>query len=86
MKDCFAYKRNSCIALKEKQCEGCNFYKTKEQYLLDQEKALERIRGLDAKKQKHIFEKYYKRYIGISVSWRQPVSILLILGCKTDTC
>ena len=60
MKDCFAYKRNSCIALKVKQCEDCSFYKTKEQYLLDQEKALERIRGLDAKKQKHIFEKYYK--------------------------
>jgi hypothetical protein len=60
MKDCFAYKKNSCIALKEKQCEECDFYKTKVQYLLDQEKALARIHSLDAKKQKHILEKYYK--------------------------
>jgi hypothetical protein len=57
--DCFAYKRNSCTALKVKKCEGCSFYKTKEQYELDQQKALERIRGLDAERQKHIFEKYY---------------------------
>ena len=32
MEDCFAYKRNSCTALKVKQCEGCSFYKTKEQF------------------------------------------------------
>lgn len=58
--DCFAYKRNSCTALKVKQCDGCSFYKTKEQFELDQQKALERILSLDAERQKHIFEKYYK--------------------------
>ena len=57
--DCFAYKRNSCTALKVKQCEGCSFYKTKEQFELDQQRALERIRSLDAKTQERIFEKYY---------------------------
>jgi hypothetical protein len=57
--DCFAYKRNSCTALKVKQCEGCSFYKTKEQFELDQQQALKRIRSLDAERQKHIFEKYY---------------------------
>ena len=57
--DCFAYKRNSCTALKVKKCEGCSFYTTKEQYLLDQQKALERIYTLDVDKQKHIFETYY---------------------------
>ncbi len=57
--DCFAYKRNSCTALKVKQCEGCSFYKPKEQFELDQQKALERIRTLDEEKQQHIFEKYY---------------------------
>lgn len=57
--DCFAHKRNSCTALKVKQCEGCSFYKTKEQFELDQQKALERIRSLDVEKQEHIFEKYY---------------------------
>jgi hypothetical protein len=57
--DCFAYKRNSCTALKVKQCEGCSFYKTKEQFEMNQRKALERIRTLDVEKQQRIFEKYY---------------------------
>lgn len=59
MQDCFAYKHNSCTALKVRQCEGCSFYKTKEQYELDRQKAIERIRSLDAKRQEHIFETYY---------------------------
>ncbi len=59
MKDCFAYKRNSCTALKVKQCEGCSFYTTKEQYLQDQQKALERIRSLDAERRDCIIKTYY---------------------------
>jgi hypothetical protein len=51
MEDCFAYKHNGCIALKVIKCEGCSFYKTKEQHQLDQQKALERIYALDADKQ-----------------------------------
>jgi hypothetical protein len=59
MKDCFAYKGNSCTALKVKQCEGCGFYKTKEQYELGREKVLKRLRSLDAETRKYIFDKYY---------------------------
>jgi hypothetical protein len=59
VQDCFAYRRNSCSALKVKKCEGCSFYKTKEQYLLDQKKAQDRIYALDGDKQRHIFETYY---------------------------
>jgi hypothetical protein len=59
MKDCFAYRRNGCTALKVKKCEGCSFYKTKEQFRLDQERALKRIRTLDIDKQKYISETYY---------------------------
>jgi hypothetical protein len=59
MEDCFAYKHNGCTALKVKQCDGCSFYKTKEQYELNQQKVLERIYTLDADKQKHILETYY---------------------------
>ena len=59
MKDCFAYKRNSCMALNVKQCENCSFYKTQEQFNKDQEKALDRIYSLDEKLQKHIFETYH---------------------------
>jgi len=59
VQDCFAYRRNSCSALKVKKCDGCSFYKTKEQYLRDQKKALDRIYTLDEEKQRHIFETYY---------------------------
>ncbi len=57
--DCFAFKRNGCTALKVKDCDGCSFYKTKEQYEMDQQKALIRIYTLNITKQKHISEKYY---------------------------
>jgi hypothetical protein len=59
MQDCFAYRRKGCSALKIKKCDGCSFYKTKEQYLRDQKKALDRIYTLDEDKQRHIFETYY---------------------------
>ncbi len=59
MQDCFAYRRKGCSALKVKKCDGCSFYKTKEQYLRDQKKALDRIYTLDEEKQRHIFETYY---------------------------
>jgi hypothetical protein len=59
MKDCFAYKHNGCTALKVRRCEGCSFYKTKEQFWLDQQRALERIYALDVDKQKYISETYY---------------------------
>ena len=54
MKYCFAYKHNGCTALKVRKCEGCSFYKTKEQYEIGQRKVLERIRSLDIDKQKYI--------------------------------
>lgn len=59
MQDCFAYRRKGCSALKVKKCDGCSFYKTKERYLRDQKKALDRIYTLDEEKQRHIFETYY---------------------------
>ena len=42
MKDCFAYKVSGyCGALTEMVCKGrkCSFYKTKEQFKADEEKA-----------------------------------------------
>lgn len=59
MEDCFAYKRNGCIALKVIKCEGCSFYKTKEQHQLDQQKALDRIRALDTDRRDYIIKTYY---------------------------
>ena len=59
MEDCLLINTNGCTALKVKQCDGCSFYETKEQYELNQQKVLERIYTLDADKQKHILETYY---------------------------
>lgn len=60
MKDCFAYKNNRCTALIVKNCEGCNFYKTKDQQVKDKEKAMERILSLDKEVVDHINQTYYK--------------------------
>ncbi|HHW91192.1 MAG TPA: hypothetical protein GX735_00635 [Firmicutes bacterium] len=59
MKDCFAYKPGSCSALKVKRCEGCWFYKTKDQFEIARFKALERIYSLPPLKRKYIFKTYY---------------------------
>ena len=60
MEDCFAYRRGSCTALKVKTCEGCSFYKTKEQFELDQQRAMNRILSLGAEQREHIINTYYK--------------------------
>ena len=62
--DCFAYKHNGCTALKVKQCEGCSFYKTKEQYQLDRQLAMEKILSLDKRLQDHSNETYYGGKMG----------------------
>ena len=64
MKDCFAYRRNGCTALKVKKCEGCSFYKTKKEYLLGRQLAMERILSLDKDLQDHINKTYYGGKMG----------------------
>lgn len=58
MKDCFAYTHRGCRALKVKNCEGCNFYKTKEEAEASRIKAMGRIMSLDKDKRDHIIETY----------------------------
>ncbi len=41
MQKCFADKEGYCMALEEKECKGCVFFKTKEQQLRDRRKAKE---------------------------------------------
>ena len=65
MKDCFAHKRNSCTALKVKDCEGCGFYKTKEQFKRDQQRAMKRILSLDDEQREHIINTYF--YVQLEV-------------------
>ena len=71
MQDCFAYKvketavRNNrtsktieCVALNVMECEGCNFYKTREQHETDKKKALIRIMGMDLCEREGIMSRY----------------------------
>jgi hypothetical protein len=60
MRDCFAHRRGSCTALKVKKCEGCSFYKTKEQFELDQQRSMKRILSLGAEQREYIINTYYK--------------------------
>ena len=61
MNTCAFDEANKCSALKEKQCKGCNFYKTTEELIESRQKATERIRTLPKTKQAHIKHKYYSR-------------------------
>jgi hypothetical protein len=58
MKDCFAYKNNRCTALIVKNCEGCNFYKTKEKSEEEKAKSIVRIMSLDKNIRAAIIQKY----------------------------
>lgn len=46
--DCFGYNEltKGCSALRERNCQDCNFYKTKEQAHEDQRKAVKRLKDL----------------------------------------
>lgn len=59
MKDCFAYDKGKCKALKRKRCKGCNFFKSKKQAALGRQKAIDRIMSLDKEKRDSIIQKYY---------------------------
>ena len=60
--NCFGLKNGKCKVLKEEKCEGCDcgFYKTKEQYHKDRQKALERLRSLDRATLLNINDTYYR--------------------------
>jgi hypothetical protein len=56
---CAFDREEKCSALKEKRCEGCRFFKSKEKLAEGREKAEQRIRTLPVRMRKHIFDKYY---------------------------
>ena len=62
MNDCFAFKPRSCTALTVKKCEGCSFYKTRNQFQEGHREAMVRIQSLDRLHQQEIFEKYYRTH------------------------
>lgn len=59
MKVCAFENDKQCNALKTKKCEGCHFFKTKEELINGRKKAAERISKLSPKTQTQILNKYY---------------------------
>jgi hypothetical protein len=57
--ECFSLEKGECTALKAMKCNGCSFYKTKEQNKADCEKALKRISTLGVGIIRHVMDKYY---------------------------
>lgn len=57
--DCFANNISTCKALVKKQCEGCNFYKTKKEYEDGKQKSIKRIKTLGELTIRNIEDKYY---------------------------
>ena len=60
MENCFAEAANGqCLILTDKKCEGCPFYKSKQEFLADRLKSLDRIRGLPPESFNSIVNTYY---------------------------
>ena len=59
MSNCAFDNETNCMALTEKQCKGCRFYKTTDKLLEDRHKAEKRIRSLPQTAQIYIKRKYY---------------------------
>lgn len=65
MENCFAETANGrCLILTEKKCEGCPFYKSKQEFLADRLKSLDRIRGLPPESFNSIVNTYYGGNLG----------------------
>lgn len=60
---CFAEDKNKCIALKIKDCKGCNFFKTKQEVEEGRNKSIERINSLDNQTRNSIMDIYYNSQI-----------------------
>ena len=59
MENCAFNNGDTCMALTYKQCEGCSFYKTREEVDAGRKKAKERIDKLPNEVHNHISRKYY---------------------------
>lgn len=60
MEKCFAETGNYCKALKERQCEGCNFYRTRKEVEFSRDRAIKRIDSLPKTTRMYIYDKYFK--------------------------
>jgi hypothetical protein len=61
MNNCAFERGCECSALNVKACEGCSFFKTKEELSASREKARERVNSFPPKKRSKIFNKYFSK-------------------------
>lgn len=60
MAKCFADRENYCSALKKKECEGCNFFKTHEDLEKSRDRAIRRIDSLPKSTKDFIYQNCFK--------------------------
>ena len=65
MKECAFNKGYECSALNDMQCEGCAFFKTKDELVAGRLKFFARLPLLPKVQRTHIMETYY----GASIRW-----------------
>ena len=61
MTKCAFDRECECSALNVKLCEGCSFFKTKEELIAGREKAPKRVNDLPRGQRAHIYDKYYAK-------------------------
>ena len=61
MNNCAFDRDCECSALSVKTCEGCSFFKTKEELIASRERATERVNSLPPEQRSRIFNKYFTK-------------------------
>ena len=61
MNKCAFDRECECSALNVKVCEGCSFFKTKEELIASREKAQARVDTLPKQQRAHIYDRYYAK-------------------------
>ena len=62
MSKCVMSKGKKCLALETKACDGCRFFKTKEQQKASRAKVRARLQTLPLEEQLYILGKYYPEH------------------------
>ena len=63
MNNCAFERGCECSALNVKLCEGCSFFKTKEELIASRDKAKERVNSLPSEQRSRIFNKYFTKSV-----------------------
>jgi hypothetical protein len=65
---CAFYGLDKCAVLKEKHCEKCSFFKSREKLIEGRLKAERRIASLSDRQRQRIYDKYYSKRQGRAIN------------------